>query len=953
MTRLILLSICISISVFLSAQDEFTTTWKIEANGELLTIPIQSGYNYEFQIDWGDGSPIEEYTDTPKHTYVQAGIYDVKITGKFPSIYLNNDAEALKLIEIKQWGSIKWESMRNAFYGAKNMVITGTARFSSGAPNLSATTDMTNTFRGCSSMISGLNFWDVSTIELMEGTFQDASAFGGILSSWNVSSVTSMRDMFHGASHFSGGLEGLSWDVASVTNMSGMFAGATSFTNGSTGSWDVSTVTTMANMFAGATNFNGFISEWNVKNVASMIGMFGEAESFNQNLNDWDVSSVTNMFAMFKGAKKFNKSLKDWDVSHVTNMSFMFCDAEAYNQDISKWEITNVSLMVDFLKDSGMSPNFYDKALMSWLSQTVVSGVTLGVGNITFCAAAAERALLVGSYNWNITDGGKSCYDPSALVLIFETTLPNQTVYVRSNAFNNNYYSVDWESDGIIDSIDVSYISGHAYPTPGRYAVSITGDFRAPYMRDYALREIAQWGDVIFTNLGASFRNNDLLQVTATDAPTLSDIGFGGVSMGGMFSNCYILNADINHWDVSNVTDMSDMFYNISDFNQDLNDWNVENVTDMNRMFSFARAFNGDISSWDVGKVTDMSKMFSVAQSFNQDIGSWNVESVTDMSEMFTETYDFNQDIGDWEVGAVTNMSNMFRTNLAFNQDISQWDVSQVTDMSAMFWDCDSFNKSISNWNVRKVESFESMFFRAIAFNQHFNGWLTLAARDMSSMFNGATSFNQRIDGLFTVNVTDMRSMFEGATAYNQPMISLHVGNVDSMSRMFYNATSLDQNLENWDITNVTDMTDMLSNSGMSRENYDNTLIGWANNGQSLQNNVPLGAEGLTFCDGTTSRNALLLLGWTITGDMLDCSNSGPCTEARPNNYIGPDGGDWHDSNNWARGFIPDACDEVSIGLDKSVSLSADAQCFTIDIFPGSSLTVDGHELTVSALISN
>lgn len=52
--------------------------------------------------------------------------------------------------------------------------------------------------------------------------------------------------------------------------------------------------------------------------------------------------------------------------------------------------------------------------------------------------------------------------------------------------------------------------------------------------------------------------------------------------------------ADLNHVDVSKVTDMAAMF-EYSDFGGDVSNWTVSRVTDMSHMFSNCR-FNGDIS---------------------------------------------------------------------------------------------------------------------------------------------------------------------------------------------------------------------------------------------------------------------------------------------------------------------------------------------------------------------
>ena len=394
-------------------------------------------------------------------------------------------------------------------------------------------------------------------------------------------------------------------------------------------------------------------------------------------------------------------------------------------------------------------------------------------------------------------------------------------------------YDVDWENDGTWDDLGVTGNITHDYGTAGTYQVAIRGDFPRIYFNNEGDKEkilsIDQWGDIAWTSMESAFWGCSNLAGQAVDVPDLSSV----TDMSFMFSFASTFNQDIGGWDVSSVTNMSSMFRDASTFNQDIGGWDVSSVTNMRGMFLGASEFNQDISDWDVSSVLDMGSMFFIASTFNQDLGSWDVSSVTNMGGMFLGASTFNQDIGGWDVSSVTNMFRMFDGASEFNQDIGGWDVSSVTNMAQMFLGASLFNQDISGWDVSSV--------------------------------------------------TIMFRMFDGASTFNQDIGSWDVSSVTNMGGMFRDASTFNQDIGGWDVSSVADMADMLSNFGLSQTNYDNTLIGWA--AQTVQSNVSLGADGLTYCAGETARNTLInTYGWNITGDSQGCSIPG-CTDPTAHNY--------------------------------------------------------------------
>ena len=126
--------------------DPFITTWNMTSG--VFTLLTQTD-TYNATIDWGDGTSSTHTTGSPTHTYANAGQYQIKITGSYAGLRINNDASQKdKLIAINAWGNVGFTSFERAFYLCSKLVSLPTGSIT-GAENV---TSFNRCFFQCTSL---------------------------------------------------------------------------------------------------------------------------------------------------------------------------------------------------------------------------------------------------------------------------------------------------------------------------------------------------------------------------------------------------------------------------------------------------------------------------------------------------------------------------------------------------------------------------------------------------------------------------------------------------------------------------------------------------------------------------------------------------------------------------------------------------------------------------------
>ncbi|WP_434451574.1 BspA family leucine-rich repeat surface protein, partial [Sphingobacterium spiritivorum] len=873
-----------------ASTDDFVTVWDMSKWGGTpthLTITLTTAPGGSIDYSWtSSGGQTSNGTlpaDNTSFTFGMPGNQIITLRLKSANLKAFTTYQLLdrsRLIDVQQWGTASWSTMKNAFSGAENLNISATDM-----PDLSQVTDMSGMFAGCKKLTGPANIgsWNTTTVTNMNLTLA-APVFNQDISSWNTTNVTDMGDMFTGASLFNQPIG--SWNTANVTTMKGMFNRAKAF-NQDISSWNTANVTDLSHMFREAEAFNQNTGGWNTANVTNMSNMFRGASVFNQPIGNWNTDKVTRINHMFYGAAVFNRDISSWNTANVTDMSYTFSNAIAFNQNISSWNTGNVQYMNDMFAGA----TSFNLPIGSWNTAKVTNttrmfnGATafnlpIGSWNMSSVKSTYQMFDNATAFNQDISNWDMSNVTDTRL-MFKEATAFNQNIggwnmanvtqmenmFIGASAFNQNIglwqlnpavkmmnmldnsgmdclnYSLTldgWANNTNTPSGRSLGAAGRQYGTNAVQARTtlttvkgwtITGD--SPSGTICGKPFITVWD---MTKPGSSFNDQLTFGIsygspvayswTASDGSSGSGTTTGTITglPAGEIITLSLDPAYLKSFRMAAAANTNTPFADATRLTGVLQ-WGSGKWESMSYMFTGCE--NLDISATDLPDLsgtTTMEGMFYLCKNLNNpaNINNWNTSTITNMSRMFSNASNFNQNIGNWNTANVTNMSNMFSNAPNFNQNIGNWNTSNVTDMSSMFAGVTFFNQNIGNWNTAKVTNMSSMFSFASQFNQNIGNWNTSLVTDMSNMFGNATGFNQNIGNWDTSKVINMTGMFNYATIFNQNISNWNTSNVSSMFSMFSNAWSFNQNIAGWNTSKVTRMNYMFSSAYVFNQDISN-----------------------------------------------------------------------------------------------------------------------------------
>ena len=438
----------------------FTTEWEIETEGVVdFRLQYHSNINglrnvpstgtkleYDFTIDWGDGTDREHYTQSERHyseggdlishTYPSHGdptqTYEIRIWGTFPSWALTTSSKQ-KITKQLAYGETGL-CLNALYYGCSNFV-----EFNAGSKKIpldivvggtTGTTTPRSLYRtfGYTGLTSfSFDQWDVSDtyddIWNLYGTFEGCTNLTSIDTTHiQNGDIRDLTKTFYKCTNLAA-VDVTNWDVSNCSRFSMLFRDCVSLASPNCSLWNFNRCNDTSFMFSNTRFTTLDTSNWYFPVFSTGgIGTFGTATAmFNSCINlttldltNWGDMSRVNTRSMFTGCGSINNlDTRNWKITttgegRYQNNMFNGCGSLEYlNTDnwFTTGNLNNLHGMFEActsLRSQGTDINTqhpHGINVSNWNVSNVVNA------DEAFAGCSALTTLDVSNWNWSKTTG--------------------------------------------------------------------------------------------------------------------------------------------------------------------------------------------------------------------------------------------------------------------------------------------------------------------------------------------------------------------------------------------------------------------------------------------------------------------------------------------------------------------------------------------------------------------
>jgi surface protein len=348
----------VALGVPLIMEVDTTDTSSAVSASDSIILPFDEGNTVNLQIDWGDGSALEPYTNTNNicsHQYSIGGLYDIKIynlngVSRIPWNITNvatNRKDFSKFYDLKQFGDCEIYQLDD--------------------------TDI-STFLNCINL-------DITATDIAERCIDLCVNVNRLFTNCSIVQAKNSAN----------------WDTSNIINFEVTFQRNLNI-NIDCSNWEMSQVETIYAIFNECAGVNPDVTNWDISSSCIDISIaFQFLTNFNRNLSNWDVSGVETMSFTFRNCTSFTgQGLDTWSTLALTNLQTTFQSCINFNQDLSGWDFSNVTDMTNWGNAWGMDTNNYDKLLLSFASQTLQPNLTNVIMSSKYTAGEVTNGVTDG-----------------------------------------------------------------------------------------------------------------------------------------------------------------------------------------------------------------------------------------------------------------------------------------------------------------------------------------------------------------------------------------------------------------------------------------------------------------------------------------------------------------------------------------------------------------------------